>query len=1177
MRLPCLRLLPLLLLGLPLAAAASVDEAKTALARMAGLAVAAGRTLSDEGGVLTARVDTPAGTVAIGMINAGKGWVAVVQPPAKASPDPAALWPVLAAEALGDGRVEPVGILVASADLSVEARQLPATLRDAVGMASLPLKAGGNVLYNVRLGSRGLLAQVRTAIGAGDQPIRLAGSCGPELVAGLLGGAAGGQAPTCALTATFPACTPPAFAGLDPAGFSLRFDATRISLGMQGQALNLAGDQRLTIGVLGKELKLGNTLAFSKTGTSYAIACSGTIDLTEDLLGTRSVGFDLRQLVLSGDLAAQGSRIAGFGMGLGAVVDVAGAGRLQGDFALAIAGKAVQEISLVLRTERGVGLGGLPGIKALPGADQFAFTELGLGVSPAGREAFLFGTVAWPKQEITAQAALLLANGQRGPAMALFLKSDGLTLRKLCPAIPAQLDVLPLQRALVAISTAPIAERTPAMLPSPVRGMLAAIGARTDGRFAFSDGVTIVASYTPGPPLAEGMQALGLGQEPMLLAGSIGGVFAGDPSFAVFADLGRLPMPKGARAGCLAVKQVTPRFFLAARDLATAPALDLGLQTTADLRIGGDALALGLKTYVTLGQAGAGVRVTGTMAGMWKDMLGIRGFDLGNLVVQVGADADASARLGMGGQVAFDNLTYAGQGLLAVTPVGAPKQFGMALRGDRFGPGILLRLMEGFVRSTAAGPLASTITDERMRRNLAGLASGPSLTEAMGKALPLDLLELRGVKVFLATPGATDPDLPALSGMGIGVAGTLLVDGRIKAARTDCFITEAQGLRISGGLADVDLGPVALQNTNLDLRLPMPLQGTPYFKLRGDSRVLLYQGGLDVELSADKAKFVCRNDWGAFGKANIRAETLGGTLLKPKDFILELEATADLEKGIRTQLAPAITSELRTVGAEEQKAWEAARADLAELEKQLATTRTEAGRNKTDAESAIKAAQKRVDACDDRLDDLDDDIDDVKDDIETAKDKLQLDKVVDLGLKLTALETKRAAAKTAYLAAKAVLAEAKKATKVVPVDVYPEVIAAQAAVDAKRSEVDALAAAKSANDTVLGLAKAIADGAKDIPLAVEELSFRNGRLSSAAAGQPQLLRLRLRLTQPGRDPVILDGTLAINLLKPEQTDLKPLARALRDAIVAADRKAKSAAADKELAERQRKKPKRKKK
>jgi hypothetical protein len=47
----------------------------------------------------------------------------------------------------------------------------------------------------------------------------------------------------------------------------------------------------------------------------------------------------------------------------------------------------------------------------------------------------------------------------------------------------------------------------------------------------------------------------------------------------------------------------------------------------------------------------------------------------------------------------------------------------------------------------------------------------------------------------------------------------------------------------------------------------------------------------------------------------------------------------------------------------------------------------------------------------------------------------------------------------------------------------------------------------------------------------------------------------------------------MNLLKPAETDLKPLARALRDAIVAVDRKARLAAADKEI----RAKPKRKKK
>jgi hypothetical protein len=1169
-----------LLLALPgMATVAQTEDAKAALAKLPGLAAAAGRELTDEGGFLTTRLDTPAGAVTIRMINVPRGgWMAVVQPPAKAL-NASTFGPAIAAEVIGDGSCGPLTLFVSTVDCTLDTKLLPESLRSAYGATAMQMKAGANLMLDLRPGRSGLLAQVRQAIGAGDQPVRISGTCGPEFATRLLGGGGTEAAMNCNFIASFAASTPPAFAGIDQGAFSLRFDGTRIRFGHQEGVLRISGDQRVIITILGRELAVANSLSFSKNGENYGIACSGTIDLADDLLSTRAIGFDLKRLLLSGDLAASGSRIAGFGMGIGADVEVAGVGRIQGDFAIVIVSKAVNEISLALRTAPGTGisLGSLPVIKSLPGADQFAFTELGVGVSPANREAFLHGTVVWPKQQIVAQAAVLLANGKTGPAVALFFTSDGLTLRKLCPTLPAQLDVVPLNRALVAISTAPIADRTPAMLPSPVRAMLAAISERTDGRFTFSDGVTIVTSFSPDPQVAEGMKALGLGRDPMVLAGSVGGVFAGDPSFALYADLGRLPIPAGGRPGCIAVKQVTPRFFIAARDLARSPALDLGCHFLADLRLGGDQLALGMKSYITVGQAGAGVRVTGTMDGIWKDMLGISGFDIGNLVVAIGADADGSGRLGLGGQAAFNGLTYAGQGLVAVTPVGVPKQFGMALRGDRFGPGVMLRMMEGFVRSTAAGPLASTITDEKMRRNLAALASTPSLAETMGKTLPLDLLEVRGAKVFLATPGASDPDLPALSGMGIGVAGTLIIDGRINAARTDCFITESQGLRISGQLADVDLGLVALKNTNLDVRLPMPLQGTPYFKMRGDSRVLLYEGGLDIEFSAARAKFVCRNDWGAFGKANIRAETLGGTLTKPKDFILELEATADIERGIRTQLAPTITAELRELGAAEQMAYDAAKADLATLEKQLAATRIEAGKNKADTESAITAAQRNLEKWGDRLDDIDDDIDEVKDDIESAKDKVQLDKVVEYGLKLTALETKRAGFKTSYLAAKAVLAEAKKATKVVPINIYPEVVAAQALVDAKRAEVESLTAAKSANDTLLALAKAISDGAKDIPLAVEELSFRNGRLSSAAAGRPQLLRLRLRLTQPGREPVLLDGTLAMNLLKPAETDLKPLARALRDAIVAADRMAKTAAADKELAERKRTKPKRKKK
>ncbi|MBN8525343.1 MAG: hypothetical protein J0M02_08415 [Planctomycetes bacterium] len=1160
-----IRILVLPLLAVASACAAASDDAKAALAKLPGMAMAAGQALTGDGSVFTTQVATPAGAVPITIVRGAKGaWLAVVQPPGKADLCPAPL-----REALGDSRLQPLALIVSSADLQLDPDLLPKALRKPLGGAQV--KAGGNLFLDARIGGSGVLAQVRSAIGAGDQPVRITGTCGPELVAGLLG-EQGGPPPTCALSVAFPASTPPAFAGLDPAAFSVRFASTSISLGVQGQELRLAGEQGVVVQVLGKPLQIANTLTFIRDGDRYGIACRGTLDLAEDLLGTRQAGFDVRQLVLSGDLAAQGSRLAGFGMAVGAQVDIRGTGRVQGDFAIAVADKAVTELTLSLQTAPGsrIGLGGLPLIKQLPGADQFAFTQLGIGVSPANKEAFLTGTVEWRTQQITAQAALLLGRG----SVALFLAADGLTMRKLCPALPPEFDIIPLNRAMLAVSTAPIAGRSPAMLPSPVRAMMASATGRTDGVVGFGDGVTVVTAYAPGGQLGEAMKTLGIGKDPMVLAGSIGGVFAGDPSFALYADLGRLPIPQGGQPGCIAVKQVTPRFFVAARDLRSAPALDAGSEVLAGVRLGDDDLTMGLKTYLTLGQAGGGVRITGTVAGMWTDMLGIPKMDMGDLVLQFGADADGSARIGMGGRLVFNGLTYAGQGLLAVTPAGVPKQFGLALRGDKLSPDTLLRMMEAFVRSAATGPLANAIADARMRKNLAALAAAPSFTDSIGKTIPLDLVELHRMKLFFATPGASDPDLPALNGMGIGVAGTLILDGRIKAAKADVFVTEAMGLRIAGQLADVDLGLVALKNTNLDLRAPMPMQGTPYFKLRGDSTVLLYSGGLDIELSADKGKFVCVNDWGAFGKANIHAETFGGTLLKPKDFLLEVEASADLKGGIRKQLAPAITADLRTIGDAEEQALAAAKADLVTLEKQLAAVRTEAGKNKTDAESAIKAAQKAVDRWDDKLDDIDDDIDDAEDDIETAKDRLQADKVIELAAKLASLHTRRTAAKASYVAAKAVLAEAKKVTKVVPVDLYPEVVAARAEVDAKRAEVEALGFSTAANQQLLQLTAAISAGAKDIPLTIEEISLKDARLSSAAAGKPQRLRLKMRLTQPGRDPLLIDETLRINMMKPGEMDLLPLARTLRRAIVEADRLAKQSATDKAMQERQRKKPKR---
>jgi hypothetical protein len=465
------------------------------------------------------------------------------------------------------------------------------------------------------------------------------------------------------------------------------------------------------------------------------------------------------------------------------------------------------------------------------------------------------------------------------------------------------------------------------------------------------------------------------------------------------------------------------------------------------------------------------------------------------------------------------------------------------------------------MRSAASGPLASALAPADQQR-LAKLMAGPSLTEHASKHIPIDLVRVKDVRVFMATPGASDPDLPGLKGMGIGLKGTLLLDNKL-AGKTDSYLTDIDGMKLAGSIADFSIpGFLSLKDASLDVKVPMPLQGLPYFKMKGQSNVLLHKGLLDIELSLAKIKFISQSDWGAFGYANIHAESYGPSLLKPTDFLLEMEGGADVKNGIRKQLIPAMLNLVQSAEAGERQALAKAETDIKPLKANLATVRTQAGKNKKSAESGITAAQKDVDRWDNKLDDIDDDIDDLEDKIDDNKDDpTKWDKVADWGIQVTALRAKRAGVKAAYVSAKAVLKAAKSATQVVPIDAYPEVIEAQAPVTALQAEIDTLKATLAANAAVHQIADALNKAAKQIPLSIEEMSFKDGSMAKALKGTPQTFRLKLLVALPGKKPLHLDTSLKVNLLNPAATDFKALARVAVDAVRDIDRLLKAQEGD----------------
>lgn len=1138
---------------LPAWAGPGVEEAKAALKGMAGLAKVAAGTLVAEGGAFKVTGGADA-ALQIYLVNGpGGSWQAVLLPGPGAVLTAEKAWPGTGA-AFGDARLTPAAVVVSTADGDLATAGWPAALKDALapfGGGRVAVRKGVNGFLKVGLGTTGPLAQVKRGIGMGNEEVLLRGSAGPELLGQVLAKSGlaeteGAPAPmSYALALTFPTATPAVFAKLGPeAPFGVTFKSTQLSLEGQGSAYALAGTQKVELRINGKPVALDATLRFRKDGPATAIACEGAASVDADLLGTAAYGFSLQKVTLGGeltsDVAPGGRKVQGFGLAVGAQVKLGGGTALQGDFAVAVADGKVTELSLILQGlgANGLSLKQLPGFKSVPGADSFAFRELGIGVSPANRQAFLLGSVLWPKQGIQAEAVVLLS----GSGQALFLKAQGLTLRKLVPAVPPEADALSLDRAVVVLSSGTVA---PSTFPGPVRALIESV---TGGPATapLASGLTVLTALTPTGGLKDTMALVGMGADPIVLMGSLGGVFQGDPSFSFSADLGRIPLPPSAQPGFIRPKRLTPKFFIEGQDLKSAPTLAVGVDLAVGMQLGNDQLELGLKTFARMGQAGPGLRAMGTMTGTWNNPLGLQGLALSNVKLGLGFDADTTVTIALGGALRIDGLPYTLNGVLGVMgATGAPTRLGLAFTGKELSVMTQLKLMDSFVGAAANGPLASAIRDANGQPRTVKV---PSLAALAKDAIPVNLVKVRDVKLFLATPGVHEPDMPGLNGMGIGVKGTLLLDGKVMGS-IDSAVSEMEGLRLAGRISDLDFsGLVALKGARIDLRVPVPPQGLPSFKLAGAADVLLFKGDLDVELSAEKVKFKCASDWGAFGHADFRAESIGADLMHPKDFILELSASADLKNGVRKQLGPAITDFLGKASKEDARRLAEATQELGQLKDNLAKVRTAAEKNQAKATDTVAQAERAVDKWARRKKDVNADIKSKKKALAKAKADVALDRAADLALQLGALYVKREGIVASHTVAKETLKRAKQVTGAVPVDLYPEVVEAQAEVNAKQAEVTSIQAGQALNGEMSRIADAIRTGAGAIPVAVEEFSFKNGKMSDAVRGIPQTVTVKLKVTLPKRPAFLLTEELEVNVMNPTAMDLVGLAEALRDAI-----------------------------
>jgi len=808
-------------------------------------------------------------------------------------------YPLLSQRFLGGATPAQLLLVSSSKSEKLATARFPAQLRPALnGFAdssgAVQLQEGVNVFATLAPTEQGLLGFLRHALDV-TQPVRLNGQLDGDSVEYALR-AAGlpnssfkpendpPKATRLALTLSFPEFVPPPFGVVgDKQLVDLRYGSTDISIRAESETKGktssekyaVAGVQRVKLWLLGKPLEFDASLEVEVDDKKVAIKRTGSAKLDwRDAFGLQ--GVNLRTLSLGGSLEiAKKGELGPIGVELGATLDFPRHGELKGAFAFGVEGQKLREVKLLLegKKDQGLELGALPGFARIPGMDEIRIDKLAIGIDPQQRDVYVQGQATWTAKKITGQAAILVAKaGKPQPACILFLQVDGLSLRKLLPELPPNADVIQLDRALLAVSTEDFKDLKARSLPGVFKEMMGKVTSDLDKDMPVFKGVTLFTRFAPESlpaNLRQPLADIGI-SEPIVLAGSVGGLLDKEPSLALYADLPTLPVfAKKPAFLDLAPKQRGPKaqsagakVFVVAKRAAKGFELELGLEASVGVRVADDDLVFRGQAFVLVSSISRGFRVSGQMQGEWKDPFGLTGITYRDLIVGGGVDADSAIEVALGGQAKFGNLQYDVGGVVSLIAASGglvPKKVGLKFEGSEISQLTQLQIMAAFVKAAASGPLASAIAPGETQ-NLLRQMAGKDLIGSMSAALPLPMLRYRDVGIYLVTPGASFPGLE-LNGLGVGIKGSLEFMNH-DFGSVDNFLTVRDGLQVHGAPGKLDLGVVSLADALLHLRLPMPglpaaNREQPGFALKGKlgAGCSLLQGSLDVQVGQKLASF----------------------------------------------------------------------------------------------------------------------------------------------------------------------------------------------------------------------------------------------------------------------------------------------------------------------------------
>jgi hypothetical protein len=772
------------------------------------------------------------------------------------------------------------------------------------------------------------------------------------------------------------------------------------------------------------------------------------------------------------------------------------------------ADKAEVAVSLKGTGDKTFNIATLAGLSKVPGIKDLGFKEL--TVSPAG----FGGRVMFKNEELDAAVAFM----GTGKKPILMFKTQQFALKDVASAV----GKTPLGNVTLPEMVFTLAEHDPGSLsmddfPAVAEIVLGHLEEKSGGTLHLKQGVGIL-GILDTDHLGGAKKALGVSGE-LIVGGNLGGVIGGGhPEIDLFAHLPTFSkLPKFMRSA----QDITPELVLSFKETGTSVEADIGVGLVTHLKVGKDEIELETDVRTVVSASGVGLNIAGALD-VWEHAFALKGFTMEDVAVSVGVDVDGSVSAGFQGDVSLKNGNTKFRLEALVTPdpeaAGLPKEVVFDLEANHFSLEGLMDLADVFIGATGNSGVAKAAKGKGLYKTL-----------QLDKLPLVEFVEFKNkdgekenVRIFFATPGASDPALN-IDGMGIGLEGRMKIAGH-EIAQAKFDLSE-EGIDLEGEVLIHKLGPLNIKDA--EMAMGASLTDLPYLHINADVKILGLEQKAKIDFSKEEMGFVIEDDFGQAFTSVVSAKAEMNPA-KP-DFDVLLEFKGDLLDAV----LGGIEKELNKFIGKYKGDVEAAEKDLEKAKKAVDNEEKKVDNAIKKAEAEAKKATDKIEVAIKKVNGIQKTINGKEDSVHDKSHELhglhwyQVGKAIKLAAEIAGLEIEIGGLYAGKATATAALEVAKAATELTPILFQAGVLAANAAFEVAKGAITASEVAVEASEYIFkGLEKLIEAYRKNFHFT--EAKF-DGSLQALLGNKP--IEMVAQFTVFGQD---VDADLKFTPASPEE-------------------------------------------